>query len=93
MYRKQPVPLYPPRDVLQRTTTTPLTVIGEGLFCSEGSSPETQPQEQNTLEFIIFQEPLGNLLHISHIPEYLICLSTEIINGTLGIVSYGSYMV
>ena len=35
----------------------------------EGSAPETKPQEKNTLEVIIDQEPLGYLLHLSHIDE------------------------
>ena len=41
--------------------------MGELIVRAEVSEPETQPQEQNTLEFIIYQEPLGHLLNLSHI--------------------------
>ena len=46
---------------------------------------------KNTLEGLIAKEPLGHLLQISHIPEEGRDISIVIRNGTLSIVSDGSY--
>ena len=43
--------------------------IGEGLVWEEGLAPETQPQGKNTLEGLIYKEPLGHILQMSKIPE------------------------
>ena len=39
MYSKHPVPLDPPMDDLQTTTTTTVTRRGEGMVWEEGSAP------------------------------------------------------
>ena len=69
MYRKKSVPVDIPRVGLKRTTTTPVMRIGEGLVWEEGLAPETQPQGKNTLEGLIYKEPLGHILQMSKIPE------------------------
>lgn len=77
---------------LQRITTTSVMRRGEVLGWEEVLEPEIQPQEQNTLEGIIFKEPLGFLLQLIHIPDEGRYIATSIRNGTLIILSYGSYM-
>ena len=55
-------------DGLKITKTTPMVRRVEGLVYTEGSAPETQTEEQNTLEGLISKEPLGHLLQLIHTP-------------------------
>ena len=59
---------------------------GEVLGWEEVLEPEIQPQEQNTLEGIIFKEPLGFLLQLIHIPDEGRYIATSISNGTIVIL-------
>ena len=80
------IPVYPPRDSLQRKETTSEMNLGEGLIWVEGLAPNAQPQVQNTLEGVIAKKPPGHLLQISNIPKEVRDIAPSIRNGTLVII-------